>query len=562
MDHLLGKAMDKSFWEDVRTKDCFSKYRQELLSQWESKVEGKNMPTLKYSDFKLFWTTGNRKIYESGYFERRQALSAAALLALIYPEEEKYIDRTMDLLYTLCEEYTWCLPAHHKVLDGLDPIRIDLFAAETGFALAEIYTMLEDRLDPLIKRMVKDEIDRRIIYSFINTDTHFYSRESGKTNWTAVCMGSVGCTFMLMRPELVAAMKPRFDYAMECYLSGFNDDGICLEGCGYWHYGFGFFTVYADMIRKYTNGATDYFKYEKVKNIACFIQNVFLSESSCVSFSDGGRTCAYHLGLCHYLKDEYPSDVVVFSPKYSYNYDHCARFCLHLRSAIWLNENYLSDESPDQIGESFSPVSEWFVKRTSNYGFAAKGGHNGEPHNHNDVGSFIFAKNGEQMIMDLGPGVYTRQYFSNERYKFLEADSRGHSLPIINGTYQSTGVDFKARDCRFENGVLSMDLAGAYEIDGLKSIRRSFSFTDDSVTLTDDFSYSGEGDIIERIVSFHPITLMSEGKVAIKDAIVTYDPSKYEVKTESEKCLFRDAVANYLDFKLKDGVFNFNITIK
>lgn len=564
MDHLLDKAMDKSFWTEVREKDCFKKYREELFYLWGEKVEDKIIPALKYSDFKLFWTTGDRKMYESAYFGRRQALSAAALLSLIYPDEEKYINKTMDLLYNVCEEYTWCLPAHHKVLDELNPIRIDLFAAETGFALAEIYTMLEDRLDPLVKRVVKEQINRRIIESIMNVDTSYYTWESGKTNWTSVCMGSVGCTFMLMRPDLVEAMKPRFDSAMECYLSGFNDDGICLEGCGYWHYGFGFFTVYADMIRKYTNGTTDYFKYEKVKKISQFIQNIFLSASSCVSFSDGGRSCCYHLGLCHYLKDEYPDDVIVFSPKYSYNYDNCARFCLHLRSAIWMNENYLSDEAPDAAGENFAPDSQWFIKRTAAYGFAAKGGHNAEPHNHNDVGCFIFAKNGEQMIMDLGAGVYNRQYFSKERYTlFLETQSKGHSVPIINGIYQSEGAEFKASDCRYENGIFSMDIAGAYKVQGFRSARRSFSFTDDSVTLTDEFVYDGEGDIVERMVSYHPITLESDGVVRIKDATVIYDPNKYDVYTESEECAFKNNVfVNYLNFKLKEGVYTFKATVK
>ena len=473
MDHLLGKAMDKSFWEEVRTKDIFNKYREELLCLWNDKVENKATPTLSYSKFKLYWITGDRKIYESEYFSRRLALSSAALLSLIYPDEEKYINKTMDLLYAVCEEYAWSLPAHHsKVMDELNPVHIDLFAAETGFALSEIYTMLEDRLDPLIKRIIKEQINRRIIDPVINADSHRYHWETVKQNWAAVCMGSVACTIMLMRPELVELMKPRFDSTMECYLSGFNDDGMCLEGCGYWHYGFGFFTVYADMIRKFTNGETDYFKREKIKKVSQFIQNVFLSGRACVSFSDAGRTGIYHLGLCHYLKDEYPDDVIVFSPEYSYNHDECARFCLHVRSAIWMNENYLFSDVKDTVGENFAPDSEWFIKRTSNYGFDAKGGHNDEPHNHNDIGCFIFAKNGDQMIMDLGSGIYNKQYFARDtRYTmFVETHSKGHSVPIINGVYQSEGAEFKARDVKFKNGVLSMDIAGAYDLAELESV--------------------------------------------------------------------------------------------
>ena len=563
--HLLGKAMDKSFWREVREKDCYKKYRDELFDWWDKSAGDDSMESLKYSEFKLFWITGDRKQYQTPYYARRRALSCSALLSLIYPDEEKYILRLMDQIYAICDEYTWCLPAHHKtVVEDIDPMRIDLFAAETGFALSEIYTMLEDRLEPLIKRRVREEIEKRIIASITTVDDKYYWWENGKTNWTAVCMGSVGCTIMLMRPDLVAMMKPRFDASMECYLSGFNDDGICLEGCGYWHYGFGFFTVYADMIRTYTDGETDYFKDEKVKKIAQFIQNVFLSDNACVSFSDGNRTCAYHLGLCHYLKDEYPADVIVFDPKYSYNSDGCARFCLHLRSATWMNEEYLFSKAPDQIGESFAPISEWFIKRTENYGFAAKGGHNAEPHNHNDVGCFIFAKNGKQILMDLGAGVYNRQYFSKDRYTmFVETHSKGHSVPIINGVYQSEGAEFKARDCKFENGVFSIDIAGAYNLKELKALKRSFSFTDDSVTLTDDFFYEGDGDIVERMVSFDTFAHGSQGEIIVGDAVICYDPETCDVSFESEKCTFKDNVyANYLDFKLKKGVSSFKITVK
>ena len=554
--------MDKEFWKEVRVKDCYKKYRDELFDLWEKNVENGPIMQLRYADFKLFWTTGNRGTYEKTYFTRRLALDCSALLALIYPEEEKYLIRLMDQIYAICDEYTWCLPAHQGQLEQNDNRRVDLFAAETGFALAEIYTMLEDRLEPLIKNRVIAEVNRRIVDPITEKDYYGWW-EHGRANWTAVCMGSVACTFMLLRPDLVEMMKPRFDKSMECYLSGFNDDGMCLEGCGYWHYGFGFFAVYADMIRTFTNGQTDYFKLPKVKAVATFIQKMFLSGKASVSFADGGRGCSYHLGLCHYLKNEYPDDVVVYKPEYSYNYDGCGRFCLQLRSAIWMNEEYYYNPAPDNVsGEYYAEDSEWFIKRTESYGFAAKGGYNNEPHNHNDVGSFVFAKNGEQMIMDLGAGSYTRQYFSNERYTFLEADSRGHNLPIINGTVQFAGNDAKARNTRVQDGKFITDIAGAYKVEGLNSVVRTFSFTDEAVTLTDEFDYDGEGEIIDRLVSFHQIEKVAEGELKIKAATVKYDPDKYELVIEKEQCRFRDTFVNYATFKLKDGVTEFTVTME
>ncbi len=559
--NLLGKAMDKEFWKQVREKDCFKKYREELFKLWETRCENTPIYALKYSEFSMFVKTGNRSVYEGAYFTRRLAMDCSALLALIYPEEEKYIVRLMDQIYAICDEYTWCLPAHQTKLEINNNIHLDLFACETGFALSEIYTLLGDRLEPLIRDRIRVEIDRRILTAYTN-GTHYWW-EKGTNNWTAVCMGSVACTMMLMHPELVNELKPRFDESMECYLRGFNDDGMCLEGCGYWHYGFGFFTVYADMIRTFTNGETDYFKREKVRTVATFIQKMYLSGKSSVSFADGGRTLSYHLGLLHYLKDEYPDDVLVYSPDYSYNYDGCGRFCLHLRSATWLNEEYYNSPADDNVAsETYAADSEWFVKRTKNYGFAAKGGNNGEHHNHNDVGTFIFAKDGHQIINDLGSGAYTRQYFASDtRYTILECSSRGHNVPIINGKYQTNGGQFRAKGTKYENGVFSTDIAGAYkDIEGLNSIERSFKFTDDSVTLHDKIDYTGEGGVTERIVSlFKPE--VCDGYIKVDSACVYFDKGVCDVTITSEPHNSKTD-CYMMNFALKDGVKDFEVVIK
>ena len=150
---LLGKAQNPSFWsEDVRNKPEYASYRNGLLTYWEkNNLDTHRFEAMTYSEFKLFWTTGDRAIYERQYFSRRTAMEVGLPLSLIYPEEPKYIERLMDWVYIVCDEYTWCLPAHQNKLDPLNETRIDLFASECAFNLAVIYTLLGDRLDPLIR---------------------------------------------------------------------------------------------------------------------------------------------------------------------------------------------------------------------------------------------------------------------------------------------------------------------------------------------------------------------------------------------------------------------------
>ena len=558
---LLSRACDKEFWSEVRTKDCYADFRNELLKLWADLCEGKDIPELRYSDFKLFSATGSRSEYEAVYFNRRLRLNASAFLSLIYPEEEKYFSYLSDILFAVCNEFSWCLPAHYGTIDEDNHCMIDLFAAETGFALAETYTMLADRLDPLVAKRVKNEIDRRIIEPY-SSELKKYWWETCTNNWAAVCVGSVGCTVMLMRPELFPALRDRVAATMECYLRGFSDDGICVEGCGYWHYGFGFFLVYADMIKTFTDGEVNYFTRPKIRAVATYIQKMFLSGHSSVSFADAGTSLSYHLGTIHYLKSVYPDDVIVYDRRYSYDHDGCARFCLHLRAALWYREEFETDETPADNFDFYAEDAEWFIHKTQSYGFAAKGGHNKEPHNHNDIGSFIFARGGRQLITDPGSGKYNKKYFGKERYSFFHTSSQGHSLPIIGGEGQKFGEEYRARDCRIEGGDFVLDIAAAYGVTGLSALERRFSFTDTSVSVKDTFVYSGDGKICERIVCALSPNKTGEGTIALGECTVKYDSAAVESLEITRHTFDGRADCYTVDFTLADGVRKFEYSIE
>ena len=57
------------------------------LEDYAEKLRGTPIPLLSYSDFRLFYETGNRSLYEdgaNGYFPRRGRLAAFAALAWLY----------------------------------------------------------------------------------------------------------------------------------------------------------------------------------------------------------------------------------------------------------------------------------------------------------------------------------------------------------------------------------------------------------------------------------------------------------------------------------------------
>ena len=568
MEALLGRAQDPAFWVDVRDGEVYRSLREQLLARWEA--EGKeDIPALNYSAYRRFVFDGDRDTYEKPYFRRRRALNVAAVLSLIYPERQEYLVKLMDLIYAICDEYTWCLPAHQTELGVNNNRHIDLFAAETGFCLAEIYTLLGERLEPLIADRIRVEIDRRIVCSFL--ETRFFWEKVG-SNWAAVCTGSVSCTFMLMRPDLCPSLEERLSAAMKYFLGGFGPDGVCEEGFAYWCYGFGFFTVWADMIRTFTEGRVDWFRLDKVKVVAPFLSRMYLTEGCTVSFSDTGRTGRFNLGVLHYLKNEYPDDVILPDPAYSEMMDACGRWCTFLRTFTWMREEYLhgtADAAADMT--YFAPSVHWLIKRGARYSFAAKGGHNLEPHNHHDVGSFILAADGRQILTDPGGGVYSRQYFSGPRYTFVSCGSHGHSVPYF-GTdedraergffygYQKDGKQFAARDVVFEGNTLTMDIAPAYGEPAVRRVMRTFVLEDNGLTLRDEFDVEGGLPITERLVSPAPYTL-GEG-IAVTDGVtLVFDPTLCDVSVAVGD--FRPGEDVYfLDLRLKEGVTSLEIAVR
>ena len=556
--NLLGKAMDPEFWQEVREDEAYRGYREELLKLWEQNCT-EPIYALKYSEFKLYGITGDRSVFQAPYYLRRRALNTSALLSMIYPEEEKYITRLMDQIFAICDEYTWVIPAHQPdLLTKAKSDHLDLFACETAYMLSEINILLGDRLEPLIRDRIRAEVDRRLITPIMSGKKFGWMK--AKHNWNAVCSGSMGCTFMLMRPDLFPEIKPMLDESMEYYLSGLGDDGICAEGFHYWHYGFGFFTTYADMVRTFTNGETDYFKRDKVKQVAMFIQRMYLSDNATVTFSDGAQS-EWHIGILHYLKNEYPDDIVLPPLEYSYNQDSCGRWCWHLRAALWLNKDYLKPEAPKPAATYFAKDTKWLIHKTPKYGFAIKSGHNAEPHNHNDVGAFILAVNGKQVVTDLGSGPYSKQYFAAEtRYQNVHCTSRSHSVPIIGGVYQMNGAEYVSENTKFENGVFSTDIAKAYPVPELTSFVREVSFTDDAVNLHDSFVYSGEGDVVDRIAVNNEPAFGAEGEVLLGDVTLKYDAAKYTVSFESDHTTRGSRTFYYVDFKPSKGVTDFALT--
>lgn len=491
---VFSKLNDDAFWLKVRESEEYQFLREELFTLYDENAKSA-LPLLTYTDYRIFFETGSRKEYEEGYFLRRRRLDILAILCKIYPENATYFQELENTVWAILDEYSWALPAHVPDKDSYVPNFIDLFAAETGYTLSEVKSMFSARFSPLMISRITFELEKRIIKSFYATRFWW---ESVENNWAAVCAGSVGITFMYERPDLFYAIKPRIDGAMAAFLSSYKEDGVCREGLSYWNYGFGYYCYYAAHLYTFTDGKEDSLALPQIKTIAMFQQQMFLKENVTVSFADGSSHGSYTLGLTHFLKEIFGEDVTIPPKKYHAILDTCGRWGAFSFSFLCYNEKFRTNEA---TGSHLFTDSSWFIKRENAYAFAAKGGTNDEPHNHNDLGSFIIAGKSGQLICDLGCGEYTKQYFEPDtRYTILCNSSFGHGVPIINNEPQQVGADSFAILAETEDGIC-IDLTNAYKTDGIKSIKRSFCFSKNIIVMQDEFSFDRPLSVTERFVS-------------------------------------------------------------
>ena len=493
--------------------DCMKKNAAEMMDR--------PMPEADEELFSLYEKTGNRLRYEEIYFCRRKYLAVFGCLSIL-DGGEAYTKKLEEVLKGICGEECWALPAHvHRDVDPDWRICVDLFASETAQALAEIVSLAGDRLSEDVKRLVRENVFRRVLAPFQKSTPPYLPWEGVDYNWSAVCAGSIGCAgicLMQEEPERLNALLKRLAASLPNYLEGFSGDGACMEGLDYFTYGFGYYAGFADMLYRYTDGRTDLLSQEACHRIALFQQKCYFPSGRTLSFSDGSTGSCYQMGLTCFLAGRYPDMVIPpVECARSFEGDSCFRFMHNLRDVLW-TEGYLKtlegkeQSSPEAAAPKVMVLADaqWNIAHgKSGGGMACKGGHNGEPHNHNDVGSFLYLLGGDMLLTDLGAGEYTKQYFGPQRYDILCNSSFGHSVPILDGNGQKTGVEYGCGSFAADGrGGCEIHFAGAYGDSRVRDLKRSFSYDPDTEVLeiTDELEAEADVPVRENLVTqFVPV---------------------------------------------------------
>jgi hypothetical protein len=478
------------------------------------------LPTTSYTLYRQFVRNGERGRYERPYFLKRKRLGAAAIHLFFGRVDLK--DAVQDHLWDICEESNWVVPAHEDRI-------IDLFAAETGFVLAEALALLGDTVDAEVRHRVRLEVERRIFDPYLRFH-HLMGWYKGTNNWNGVCNSSVAATFLLLEPE-----RSRTAQALELALAGlgvflrsaFEEDGSSTEGVAYWHYGLINFVALAEMLRARSGGKVDLLASEHMRRIASYPAKMQLSGSWFASFSDCDERVSFNPGIIQRLAKRTGETSLFNVLAHPARPESDWRLTMMLRNLLWWDGR---QNERAQVGDAVLSVGgvAKLVARTSAGApviVAAKAGHNDENHNQNDVGSFILHVDGENLLTDPGRGLYSQDYFSPRRYENIFANSYGHSVPRIGGRLQEVGRtsagELVAVDAAGRSKRIRLEFARAYPLPNLQSATRELTLASEgnasgTVWLQDVFRFSGTpAEVEEALVTWHAAT--TEGATATID---------------------------------------------
>jgi len=437
---------DRDAWEKLAENDSFKR----MIPRAEELLE---TPIPEQSDdlFLDFSRTGNRTRWQRVSGRRRGRVSTLAVAECL-ENKGRFLPAFEEVVRALCSERTWVMPAHDANLTNFygKSVDIDLGSSSLSWSLATADYLLADKLSPEIRRLIRDNLEKRTFQPYLDMAADKRTKNWWMTttnNWNAVCLAGVtGSALAVLdsrddRAFFVAAAE----HYSQNFLAGFTDDGYCSEGLGYWNYGYGYYVMLCEMIHQATGGKLDLLQDAKAKQAATFGAKIEIINGVYPAFADCSTRARPGSDLMYFVSRRLGMGLRSWE-----NIDTVSAGGSLYQSMMYSFPNSAS-RTPTAANASVGPgIRSWFDQAgilicrpasnsSSHMAAALKGGHNDEHHNHNDVGSFVVVVGDKPLLIDPGGEVYTARTFSNRRYESNVLNSFGHPVPMVAGKLQKTG---------------------------------------------------------------------------------------------------------------------------
>ncbi|QHC67853.1 hypothetical protein GSU68_15595 [Rathayibacter sp. VKM Ac-2759] len=490
-------ASDREVWEavDVATAAMIgARASADLASPWPQPLASQAVRVHR---------DGNRDQWEQAAFERQRRLSRAVLMAAT-TLDDAWLDQVADGVQLLLEQSSWCWPAHDDTLRRhgavlatvSDPF-LDLGAGEVVAQLAWIDQVLGARLDeryPGLRQRVRAESRHRVLDPFrLRDDWHWLGLDGDVHNWNPWITGNVLLAALRLLDEEGeederADVVTRAVAALDRYVAVLPEDGAIDEGYAYWWNGACRAIEALDLVAHATAGAWDAATVPALRATVGFPHRSHL----------GGDWYVDHADSRALQSIDQPWHAVHRAGRWVGDAEATAHAASHRRAGVpaaseqeglgrllrgvtdpaWSAAPTAAPPLPRDVWLESIEVMLARGREGSAEGLTlvAKGGHNAEHHNHNDVGSFTVACDGVPVVVDAGRPTYTAATFGPDRYRIWTMQSDWHNVPSVRGVAQPPGREASASGVTAladdERSVFSAELADAYPGSGLISWRR------------------------------------------------------------------------------------------
>jgi len=551
---------------DLIAKDKWKPYPQ-TAAEWKAKVPpalqgelvkrgeetlGKEIPPVPATLLLEYVRNGNRSNYEKNTFGRRNQLIDLVLAEAI-EDKGRFTDAIANYVWAICEETYWGVPAHlsvQKAKNGLpdaDDPTVDLFGAETAATLALTDYLMGAKLDkvsPLLRRRIYAEANKKIFEPVKQTQRYSWLDPTRQVNnWNPWIMSNLMEAELLLEPDEARRAESLYQYMklLDIYLNGLGEDGGCDEGPSYWFAAGGSVFDALETLQSATAGKINIYDEPLIGKMASYIYKMHIADNYFVDFADADpRFSGDGLMLYRFGKDIKDETLAGFG---LYLFSRNGRVTgegfmkpRRLRNLLTVRDLPASNAAYKASREAwFADIQVLTARADSGLFLATHAGHNGESHNHNDVGDFIVYLGSEPVIIDVGRGNYTAKTFSSKRYELWFTQSNYHNLPLIDGFAQLAGKQYTAERVRHSSNTsesaLSMDIAKAYPKEaGIDFWNRTVTLNRaaETVAISDDYALLKTPSSLQQIfMTVCDVDLSEAGKINLttpskKKIVLTY----------------------------------------
>ncbi len=490
----LTKALLKDFSEigfpDYSSRDFWEKLpvemRQEYINEAEKYLDY-DWPVVKATDYLEIIRSGDRR--QGAYSAPRNALMAVTMGELV-EGKGRFLDQIVNGAWYFSEQTWWGWSAHltaqkapHGLPDANEPV-IDLGVGEIANILSWTWFLFKDefnKIHPLIASRLKQEIMEKAIIPYYKRDDFWWMgfSERSVNNWNPWTNHNMLTAILILEDDQQKKIEgvQKVVRSLDAFVNIYPNDGGCDEGPSYWGRAGASLYQCLDLLNRATNGNFDVYDNQLIKNMGNYIYKAYIEYPYFINFADADATTGGRPQIIYsYGKDIDDVTMQSFGAFLAKKQDWGqkapgGKIDEQIMQLMHLEEISNANADNALVSDFWLPDTEVAGARdkagTSNgFFFAAKGGHNAESHNHNDLGSCVLYFDGKPALIDIGRETYTAKTFSSRRYEIWTMQSQYHNLPKVNGVDQMQGRNYVATNSSFnandKRAVFSTDIVNAY----------------------------------------------------------------------------------------------------